>query len=127
MPAYAGKTDKKTGRKTKFNPKRSRKAQGQRLARSPLARTYALAHKNAGKTVGVYCFYSPRFCLISFPNLGKRKTNHIKQKTIYCIWKRIPYTIYGIRGCKICASVEHFLGVMGVVFRKNQRKSTDSL
>ena len=80
MPASAGKTDKKTGRKTKFRPKRSRKAQGKRLARSPLARANALAPKNAGKTVGVYCFSNPRFYPNSFPKLGKSEMRHIKQK-----------------------------------------------
>ena len=96
----AGKTDKKTGRKTKFNPKRSRKAQGQRLARSPLARTYALAHKNAGKTVGVYCFYSPRFCPISFPNLGKSENSHIKQK---------PYIVFDLLNL-----IQYMVSVAGV-------------
>ena len=57
----------------------------------------AYAGKTGWKAVQKIKF-NPKSFPISFPNLGKRKSSHIKQKTIYCIWKHIPYTIYGICG-----------------------------
>ena len=48
------------------------------MPRSSLARHHALAHKNAGKTVGVYCFENSAFFPKFFPNFKKSGQSEYK-------------------------------------------------